>query len=237
MNCTNSKLVEKILPDNIHVNHEYLELEIQDSQITQIRCGEWRVSGWCWSLSGKDCEGEFMTFMTRVLSARNEERQAFLKALQEQGMTFKHIAGQCIKDLESDDDSLYSLTGDNGRWHFGDSPFDHIDHDEELSYYIDETDRLTQQEFETVWENVWMEMPAITYEGFMAFDMGTDIKKITIDAFKDSNDFEELTCSFEDVRETIAQDYSSYCDESFRIGMSNCIELVKQGKYNKETSK
>ena len=218
------------LPENIHINQDMLELEIHDHKITHLRCGEWVWSGWCWSLSGNDCDGQFMTFMTRVLFAEKESCNEFLKCLNENGMTFKQVAQQCIKDIESYDDSLYSFTGDNTRWHFGDSySYDHvIDHgDDELESY-----NLTEKETAIVLDNMWLNTSAITYEGFMAFEFGSDIKKIVVDAFEKSEDFDELLSVFEDIRYTVEEDYMSYCDESFRIGISNTVTLLQSRKYD-----
>ena len=232
MNYENSiQQKSKTLPENLHVSHEYLELEIQDHKITQLRCGEWIYSGWCWSLSGNDCDGEFMTFMTRVLFANHVARDEFLTGLKENGMSFKQISQQCIEDIKSNDNSLWSLTGDNVRWHFGDSSWN-IEYDAESAYYVDESDTLTEKEFAIVWDNVGMNIPTITYEGFMAYEFGTDIKKVAVDAFRESNDFDELLSQFDDIRETIAQDYLAYYDECFRIGMSTTISLLRSGKLD-----
>ena len=232
MNCENSiQQKSKTLPENLHVSHEYLELEIQDHKITRLRCGEWIYSGWCWSLSGNDCDGEFMTFITRVLFANHVARDEFLTGLKENGMSFKQISQQCIEDIKSNDYSLWPLTGDNARWHFGDSSWN-IEYDAESAYYVDESDTLTEKEFAIVWDNVGMNIPTITYEGFMAYEFGTDIKKVAVDTFRESNDFDELLSQFDDIRETIAQDYSAYYDECFRTGMSTTISLLRSGKLD-----
>ena len=76
-----------------------------------------------------------------------------------------------------------------------------------------------------------MNIPTITYEGFMAYEFGTDIKKAVVDAFRESNDFDELLSQFDD-RETIDQDYLAYYDECFRIGMSTTISLLRSGKLD-----
>ena len=232
MNYENSiQQKSKTLPENLHVSHEYLELEIQDHKITRLRCGEWIHSGWCWSLSENDCDGEFMTFMTRVIFANHVARDEFLTGLKENGMSFKQISQQCIEDIKSNDYSLWPLTGDNVRWHFGDSSWN-IDYDAESAYYVDESDTLTEKEFAIVWDNVGMNIPTITYEGFMAYEFGTDIKKAAVDAFRESNDFDELLSQFDDIRETIDQDYSAYYDECFRTGMSTTISLLRSGKLD-----
>jgi len=219
---------KETLPD-LHINQEMLELEIEDHKIIHLRCGEWNWSGWCWSLSGNRCDGEFMTFMTRVLSTNKEYQDEFLKSLNENGVTYRQVAQQCIKDIESYDDALYSITGDNARWHFGDSYS--YDHGDELESY-----NLTEKETEIVLDNAWLETPTITYEGFMAFEFGSDIKKMVIDAFNESENFDELLSKFSEdigICYDIEEKYMSYCDDAFRIGISNTVALLQSGKYNK----
>ena len=74
-----------------------------------------------------------------------------------------------------------------------------------------------------------MNIPTIK---FMAYEFGTDIKKAVVDAFRESNDFDELLSQFDDIRETIDQDYLAYYDECFRIGMSTTISLLRSGKLD-----
>lgn len=225
------------LPKFCHINQEVLEILIEDHQVTKLRCGEWVWSGWCWSLSGKEeCEGNLFTFITRMLFAQKQYKDQFLNALEENNVSFEQIAQQCIDDLKSGKEDLYSLTGDNGRWHFGDAQYDHMCYDDEKSWYVDESDTLNETEFKVVWENVWLEMPAISYEGFTEYQFGSDLVKMTCDALQNSQNFEEFYRDLLDIRCIADEDYSSYCDENYRIGMSDTIEKMRAGKYNEKNA-
>ena len=235
MNSENSKLVQS-LPDTINVNHEYLALEIQKGVITHIRCGEWGHTGWCWQIFGDACNGQFMTFISRVLYTRKDVRDKFIHSLQDQGLTFKRVMALCIKDMASHSKGggLYALTGDNGRWYFGESVYEGVIYEFVESYYVDETQQLTAKEFEIVWENVWMEIPTASYDEFMASDDTSNLEGMLTDALTTAKDFDELILLLRGVTQQADEYYQLYSDKNFSIGMSNCITLLKQGQYTKD---
>ena len=222
---------QSIIPDTVNVNHEYLALEIQKGVITHIRCGNPNHAGWHWQIFGDDCKGQFVTFVTRVLYSRVDVRDKFINTLQDQGLTFKHILTLCIRNMTTISDTLYSLTGDNARWHFGESSYEHIGYNLEETQYVDEEQQLTAKEFEIVWKNVWMEMPVTSYEGFLASDGVPSLAGMLTDALTTAKDIDELVSLLGIIMGLADNHYRSYCDENFTVGMSNCIALLRQGRY------
>jgi hypothetical protein len=160
--------------------HNY-SWEIDEKGKSSFTLGNMTDAGWFWS--GK--EDEIVGFLVRLQSST--EKQNFLNDVKK--LNFVQIKSLLYTSSKAKD-GLYELSGDNRRWHFGET--------EDESYIEDEMDENDFTEEQK--DKVWNEYKSITYEQFEK-KYGNQYR-IDIDtAIYNSKSFEEFMSKTEKLGE------------------------------------
>ena len=217
-----------MLPD-FATNRHVWGLQFENGKVSRVRLGNMVDTGWYWSGKGD----QFNTFMARM--ADSDEWEQMVSDLNEEGISIGMIKRQLLKNLSGkltaeNDDGLYSLSGDNGRWKFGDDDewiiegeFDHFNNQGDLQ--DDE-----KEEFE---EEFWNHYKSPTYERWLEVE-GNGARQELIDGIKNSKDFDDLKDAYKEVSDNIEEQYSEFrSNESIGSASWEAVEAI-QARRKKE---
>ena len=163
---------------------------------------------WRWSGEGDQLNG----FLARMAGTGAEAWDDLVDGLKDAGITLEMLKPHLLKNLSGkltpeNDDGLYSLSGDNARWHLAtgdydgvvDGEFDHFNNEGDLN--DDEEDDFTEE----FW-NIWTDP---TYEEWLDYE-GESTRDRLKDEIKKADDFEELDEAYKFVREDIQDGFHEF---------------------------
>lgn len=176
--------------------------------------------GWMWS--GE--EDQIIGFMIRMQSTEEDKDSAiqeFEKEFAEQGGKFADLKPFMLKALADDLDGLYQVSGDNGRWKFGDSDSIDSELEQEIDYQVDEnSERKLELDSGDKDDLYRLASEKLEHETFEQFE--TKNKKWYTDvmtkAINDSDTFDDFASQVEGIRE--AEDESHREDLQNRVGFA-----------------
>jgi hypothetical protein len=157
--------------------------------------------GWRWSGEEDQING----FMARMVGTGSEAWDNLVEGFKENGITIQMLKPHLLKSLSGkltpeNDDGLYSLSGDNVRWHFGSGEYDDVN-EGEADHFIQEGE-ITEDERDDFDEEFWNKWSDPTYEEWLEYE-GNGKRELLKDEIKKADDFEELESAYTSVREDI----------------------------------
>lgn len=173
--------------------------------------------GWMWS--GQ--EDQIIGFLIRMQSTEEDKDSAiqeFEKEFADQGGKFADLKPSMLKSLADDLDGLYQVSGDNGRWKFGDSDNIDAELEQEIDYQVDENSEQKGELDSGDKDDLYrLTSEKLEHETFEQFE--TKNKKWYTDvmtkAINDSDTFDDFASEVEGIREAE--------DESHREGLQNKV--------------
>ncbi len=173
--------------------------------------------GWMWS--GQ--EDQIIGFMMRMQSTEEDKDSAiqeFEKDFADQGGKFADLKPFMRKSLADDLDGLYQVSGDNGRWKFGDSDNIDAEMEQEVDYRVDE-DPDHQGELDSGDKDDLYRLASekLNIDNFETFEKENTkwYTDVMTKAINDSDTFDDFASAVEDIREAE--------DESHRENLQNKI--------------
>lgn len=183
--------------------------------------------GWRWDGD----EDSWDIFLMRMAKSRVADE--FLKAMEDSGLDYSAIR-KMITDEDYDlDSAVYSLTGDNVFWHFGemgDADYDAVDN------YAREDLSLDGKEKEAFHDYFWREADVRGLTDFDAYKKETakysddgsynSVKRSIREAFKNANDWSDVISEFSSEDRA----YDTFEAQNMWINSVMYPELQKVGK-------
>jgi hypothetical protein len=113
--------------------------------------GNMTTAGWYWLGN----ETDLLLFLSRLASSK--ERNNFIIQMEKEGITFEQLKPLILKSLKTGDDQLWAISGDNGRWRFGNYEPD--------TYNL--FDDIPDADREKVENAFWNKYRSVSYEDYM----------------------------------------------------------------------
>jgi len=210
---------QKKLP-SVSISEENWQLDIEEDGTMELGLGNWSNAGWRWTGDSTEMAG----YLIRLASASISDVEG---TMLKHGISFNDLKAIAIKNLNEDsDDGLYSLTGDNGRWHFGEGEVD-------SSYLFDDylegggTDNIySEEEHEKIYEKTWELYNTPSFEDFIEEH---DYKQELIDALTESNTLDEFDVKTKEIKEDADGDYYSDLNANFTNAIKDAEkQLLKE---------
>jgi len=215
------------LPD-ASIRNDNFSFRIDDGKIRLS------LDDFMWSWHGE--EDQLNGFFARMAGTGAEAWDDLVDGLNDAGITFEMLKPHLLKNLNGkltpqNDDGLYSLSGDNTKWHLAtgdydgvvDGEFDHFNQEGDLN--DDEEDDFTEE----FW-NIWTDP---TYEEWLDYE-GESTRDRLKDEIKKADNFEELDEAYKFVREDIQDGFHEFT-MNIRTGEVSwkAVEAVKSKRDEK----
>ncbi len=185
--------------------------------------------GWRWSGEEDQLNG----FMARMSGSEvwNQLVSDFKDAKVTVGMLKPHLLKNLSGKLtDENDDGLYTLSGDNGRWHFGED--DEFVIEGEFDHFNQEGD-LKDNEKEEFEEEFWRHYKSPTYERWLEVE-GNGARQELIDGINNAKDFDDLDEAYKEVGENIEEQFFEFrSNESIGVASWEAVEAIK-GRRDEE---
>jgi len=214
------------LPSGIDIDiseHNY-GFELQGDEV-KLRLGNWTDAGWHWDGDEMDLAG----FMIRMSTAGQGVREDFLEKMQELGITVNQLREHLIRSVQAKN-GLYEITGDNGKWHFGQG--DEMDEYSEKEHYQREYN-LTDDEVEKFIEYSWNKSSdSHDYDAFEKSDEARDVIKGLLDAVTRATDWEDLFVEIGGINELASERSWEFSNEAQMNAMAESFDEWRFGGLN-----
>lgn len=175
----------KYLKDkDVNIQKRYWSFEVEDNKL-RLSLGNFTDAGWYWSGDEKDIVG----YTYRLHNSDVEED--FYRDMARNKVSFNQLKPLYLKSAK-ENDGLYEVSGDNRRWHFGETGVS--------DSYILEEEGLTEKQK----ENFYSDYSPISYEEFQG-KYGKAYKKDVQEAVKSSQSFREFNMKMDELREKYTQ--------------------------------
>lgn len=190
----NTQLMQQKQSEDIDINKRNFSFELDKKQNTiKLSLGNLTDAGWFWDGDQTDIH----TFLFRMIHSKGQF-EMFEKDLEEQGGSFETLKPFLRNTVN--DESLYAITGDNARWHFGED-FEEGEMSNELSAL-----GITEEQKEKVEDQAWTEYKGVDYDDFIK-----KFGKLYVEALQktvnDSNSFSDYEDGVNQIKEDATQDY------------------------------
>jgi len=197
--------------------------EIREDGSYYVRLGNWTTAGWHWSGD----ETDLVLFFSRI--SDEDMRKEIIESLENEGVTFDSLKEKLVKATE-DESSVYGLSGDNRRWHFGED--DYPDFENEVDYFQEEYG-LTKEEREKLEEKASWDYLGFNFEEFHD-GYGKEISEMIKGELESAEDWEDMYNAFDNLREDVYE----YLLEMQREKEGEAVEkaykdLVEEGEISK----
>jgi len=192
------------LPD-VSINNENFSFRVDDGNI-HLSLDDF---GWRWSGEEDQLNG----FMARMEGTGTQAWSILVSGLEDAGITVEMLKPHLLKNLSGkltpqNDDGLYSLSGDNVRWHFGDDFENENAQEGEFEHFVQQGE-LNKDEEEEFEEEFWNHFNTPSYEKWLEYE-GESKRELLKDNIKSAKDFDELQNSYNDVKEDIIDGYHEF---------------------------
>jgi hypothetical protein len=222
------------LPE-IDISRHNWSMKINPDGTMKLSLGNFSDAGWYWNGD----ESDLAIFLYRMMNSAVKDQ--FIEDIEEEGITFQMLVPQLIESMESPDgNGIYSLTGDNVRWHFGET-FDQ-DIDVELDY-VQEEYGLTDAEVNDLQETFWINETGdyVDYDLFEKSELYDDIKSRFLHEIKTSDDFNDFADNMKEFKEDVLFEMADYDSNIFYSDFNKIFhdwyEEKKKGKSMKHPDK
>lgn len=202
----------------IELDEKYYGLELENGEIIRLRLGNWTDAGWIWDGNKSD----ILEFLVRI--SDSEIVDEFLEDMRKNRITLNTFRKQIAENIESSDDGLYALTGDNARWHFGDS--DSIDEDSEVKGFFSYK-KIDKKILDMIKENVWSHYKGVTYEEFIAQE-GKKIKENLKKILQECTNLEEFLHEIRPNWYEIEESYFVMQSSKFFEAIAETVEELRE---------
>ena len=209
---------------DFYLSSSFFSLGISDGKVDKVSLDDF---GWRWSGDEKDLN----TFMVRM--ALSEDPFVELeKQSKEQGLEFDLLKKQMLENLKGEltsenDDGLYALTGDNGRWKFS-TDDESIDTGAEFDYEFEEG-RLRENEKEKFEDLFWNNYESVDYDEFLERS-GKHWRTRMKEEIEESKTFDDYGAGIEGIREGINDDFEEQKFEKMRDATSKAVDAIKASR-------
>jgi hypothetical protein len=215
------------MPKNISISKHTWSFE-KDGNKFKLELGNWSDVGWHWDGNEKD----LVSYLIRLKSS--EVSNEFLKEMKDNNISFSDLKSQMLKNLD-EIDGLYEISGDNSRWHFGQTFTS--DSSDGISLFLDDQEekgyKLTKEQRDKFLNEMNYGDGSANFDEFEREDGGR-YKNIMKKAINDSKTFED----FFDALDSVREDYQEIMIERDQeLEMNNAFDefnkFVKAEKIKK----
>jgi hypothetical protein len=187
------------LPKNISILKNNWSFEKSGKGI-DIGLGNWTDAGWKWDGNEKD----LVSYLIRLNSS--QVRDEFLQEMEKNNISFADFKKQMISNLD-ESDGLYEISGDNVRWHFGQTFTS--DSSDGISQIIEEKEaqgyKMTDEQKQKFMREIDYQDGSTNFDEFEREAKGQYKEKMS-KAIKQSNSFSD----FFDKLQKIKEDYQEF---------------------------
>jgi len=160
--------------------------------------------GWDWSGD----ESSINDFLHRIVLSE-DEIEKFEDSLDEANVDFDELKPFMLKSIskkvsEENDDGIYTISGDNGRWKFGNDA-DSIDVGSEFDFAESE-EGLIRKEKNDFEEEFFQNFTSVTYKEFIDSN-GEWINERMKEIIKESVNFDDYASKIESLKESVEDSY------------------------------
>jgi len=214
----------KKLPE-VDYGTDVWEFRVNPDGSMRLRLGNMTTAGWYWTGD----ETDLGTFLVRIVNFG--EMDEFKEAMAEAGISFDMLKPFLLKNIdEPDGNGMYSITGDNVRWKFGEA-YD-IDVDEEVEYLTSMYELSDEDKQEIKDEHYW-NLTRVSIDDFEKTKDYEEIKGDLEEAFKLSDDFDDFSSNIKELKENVFWQMIEYDQEVEFEDFERAFDIWK-GKKKKE---
>jgi hypothetical protein len=205
----------------------YIDIQEKNYGIKYMGNGHWELrlgnltdAGWYWTGD----ESSMLSFLARL--DKSTVRDEFLRDMKGAGLSWNDIKSILQRNMIRTEDGLYSLSGDNSAWEFGnlDDPFS-----EDVRNFLDDGSFDIEEGKRDEIENAAYDYEDLSYDSFVN-KYGDDYRKLMrgiINNAKSLDDFLNKISS-EDVVLDIHEMVFNFLDEQASSAIGQAIENIKK---------
>ena len=202
------------LPKEVSIHKHNWSFEKEGNKI-KLTLGNLSDAGWFWDGNQDD----MVLFLDRI--NKSHIRDEFLQSMKETKISFNDLKPVLLKSADKGS-GLYSVTGDNVRWKFGE---DETDIAEELDYHVQEGHIKESQRGELE-DEFWSNYQGVNYDDFIK-ENGKLLKNSIKDSVKNSNSYDDFFNNMDEVRDEANEYYQESQFKEVNNTMRCSIKEVK----------
>jgi hypothetical protein len=217
----------KSKPD-INIYHKNWTLDIENGKVTGLSLGNMTDAGWYWHLNDNDANESLNTFLIRV--ANSGIKDEFIETMKKENVDFNIFKKQILINLskplkndETSDDGLYTLSGDANNWKFGQES-DSTSTEESFLQDVDDDD-----DADKIREESYMHQEAPQYQDWLE-KQGGSVRKQVIELLNNAYSFESYfdELNSEEFTHRILTDRLEFNDEYEWKALSKAVDVLKE---------
>ena len=200
---TSTQSLQYLQDKNVNVARHNWSFEVADNNKLRLTLGNMSDAGWYWN--GDETQLVGYTYRLHQSEIENE----FYSEMNKNQISFNQLKPLYLQSAKNTD-GLYEISGDNRRWHFGETGVD--------DYYILEDEGLTEKQKEQFYE----EYSPMSYEQFEE-KHGKEYREDVKQAIKSSGSFREFNIKMDELKE-------KYSDLANEEDTNNAYSIIGQIK-------